>query len=297
MATIQDVARRARVSPATVSRVLNSSSTVHPDLVRRVRAAVEALSYQPNGVARRLRRRESPLWAVIVPDVGNPFFTSMVRGVEDVAQGSGYSVVLCNTDENTGKEAGYIAAAAEERMAGVIIAPASTRDTDVTPLLDLRIPVVALDRRLRRVAADTVLVDNEWAAEEATEHLLDMGYRRIACITGPGQAMTARERLGGYRRALRGHGHQARPSLVRRADFRERGGFEATGGSAEPLGARPIRHSSSSSRDSPRIPSMSVATNTESATITCICLITSRPRSFFCSNSWTRYRPSAVGIM
>jgi LacI family transcriptional regulator len=72
MATIQDVARRARVSAATVSRVLNSSSTVHPDLVRRVRAAVEALSYQPNGVARRLRRRESPLWAVIVPDVGNP---------------------------------------------------------------------------------------------------------------------------------------------------------------------------------------------------------------------------------
>ena len=119
----------------------------------------------------------------------------MVRGVEDAAQGSGYSVVLCNSDENPGKEAGDIAAAAAVRMAGVIIAPASTRDTDVTPLLDLRIPVVALDRRLRGVAADTVLVDNERAAEEATEHLLDMGYRRIACITGPGQAMTARERL------------------------------------------------------------------------------------------------------
>jgi LacI family transcriptional regulator len=227
MATIQDVARRARVSPATVSRVLNSSSTVHPDLVRRVQAAVEALNYQPNGVARRLRRRESPLWAMIVPDVGNPFFTSMVRGVEDVAQRSGYSVVLCNTDEDTGKEAGYIAAAAEERMAGVIIAAASTRDTDVTPVLDLRIPVVALDRRLRRIAADTVLADNERAAEEATEHLLDMGYRSVACITGPGQAMTAAERLAGYRRALRARGHQLRPSLVRRADFREHGGFEA----------------------------------------------------------------------
>ena len=112
-------------------------------------------------------------------------------------------------------------------MAGVIIAPASTRDTDVTPLLDLRIPVVALDRRLRGAAADTVLVDNERAAEEATEHLIDMGYRRIACITGPGQAMTARERLAGYRRALRGKSLRARPSLVRHADFREHGGFEA----------------------------------------------------------------------
>src|SRR5579859_1143772 len=143
MVTIQDVARQARVSAATVSRVLNSSSNVQPDLARRVRAAVAALGYQPNGVARNLRRRESSLWAVIVSDVGNPFFTSMVRGVEDAAQGSGYSVVLCNSDENPGKEAGYIAAAAAERMAGVIISPASTRDTDVSPLFDLAIPVVA----------------------------------------------------------------------------------------------------------------------------------------------------------
>ncbi len=227
MATIQDVARHAQVSAATVSRVLNSTGNVDPDLVRRVRAAVVALAYQPNGVARSLRRRESSLWAVIVSDVGNPFFTSMVRGVEDAAQGSGYSAVLCNSDESPGKEAGYIAAAAAERMAGVIISPASTRDTDVTPLLDLGIPVVAVDRRLHGVAADTVLVDNEQAAEEATEHLIDMGYRRIACITGPRQAMTAGERLTGYQRALHRRGQDLQPSLVRHADFRERGGYEA----------------------------------------------------------------------
>ena len=87
MATIQEVARRAQVSAATVSRVLNGNGKVDPVLVRRVRAAVEALAYQPNSVARNLRRRESSLWAVIVPDVGNPFFTSMVRGVEDVGAG------------------------------------------------------------------------------------------------------------------------------------------------------------------------------------------------------------------
>ncbi len=226
MATIQDVARQARVSAATVSRVLNGSRNVDPALVRRVRAAVKALGYQPNGVARSLRRRESSLWAVIVPDVGNPFFTSMVRGVEDAAQGSGYSVVLCNSDESPGKEAGYIAAAAAERMSGVIISPASTRDTDVSPLLDLGIPVVAVDRRLRD-AADTVLVDNERAAEEATEHLIDMGYRRVACITGPSQAMTAGERLAGYQRALHRRGLDVQPSLARHADFRERGGYEA----------------------------------------------------------------------
>jgi LacI family transcriptional regulator len=227
MATIQEVARQAEVSAATVSRVLNGNGKVHPDLVRRVRAAVEALSYQPNSVARNLRRSESSLWAVIVPDVGNPFFTSMVRGVEDVAQGAGYSVVLCNSDEEPGKEARYVAAAAAERMAGVVISPASTRDTDVTQLLDLGIPVVAVDRRLSGASVDTVLVDNERAAEEAAEHLIDMGYRRVACITGPRQAMTASERLAGYQRALRRRGQDLRPPLVRHADFRERGGYEA----------------------------------------------------------------------
>ncbi len=227
MATIQEVARHAQVSAATVSRVLNGNGKVHPDLVRRVREAVDALSYQPNSVARNLRRSESSLWAVIVPDVGNPFFTSMVRGLEDVAQDTGHSVVLCNSDEDLGKEARYIAAAAAERMAGVVISPSSTRDTDVTPLLDLRIPVVAVDRRLTGVAADTVLVDNERAAEEATAHLMDMGYRRVACITGPEQAMTASERLAGYQHALHRRGEGSQPPLVRHADFRERGGYAA----------------------------------------------------------------------
>jgi LacI family transcriptional regulator len=227
MATMQEVAQRAQVSAATVSRVLNGDERVHPDLARRVREAVQALAYQRNSVARNLRRRESTLWAVIVSDVGNPFFTSMVRGVEDVAQASGYSVVLCNSDESPGKEAGYIAAAALGRMAGVVISPASSRETDVTALLDLGIPVIAVDRRLDSTPVDTVLVDNERAAAEATEHLIDMGYRRIACITGPREAMTASERLDGYRRALRQRGQAVEPGLIRHSDFREQGGYNA----------------------------------------------------------------------
>lgn len=227
MATMQEVARRAQVSAATVSRVLNGDERVHPDLASRVREAVQALAYQRNVVARNLRRSESTLWAVIVSDVSNPFFTSMVRGVEDVAQSSGYSVVLCNSDENPDKESGYIAAAAAGRMAGVVISPASMRKTDVTTLLDLGIPVVAVDRRLRSSAVDTVLVDNERAAAAATKHLIDMGYHRIACITGPREAMTARQRLKGYQRAVRQHGRAVEAALIRHADFREQGGYDA----------------------------------------------------------------------
>jgi LacI family transcriptional regulator len=227
MATMQEVARRAQVSAATVSRVLNGDQRVNPDLARRVHEAVQALAYQRNVVARSLRRSESTLWAVIVSDVSNPFFTSMVRGVEDVAQRSGYSVVLCNSDESPSKEAGYIAAAAAGRMAGVAISPASIRRTDVRALLDLGIPVVAVDRQLSGTAVDTVLVDNEHAAAEATGHLIDMGYQRIACITGPREAMTARQRLTGYQRALHERGQAVRSALVRYADFREQGGYDA----------------------------------------------------------------------
>jgi LacI family transcriptional regulator len=226
MTTIQEVARHAGVSTATVSRVLNNHGTVHPELVRRVRAAVEMLAYQRNAVARNLRRSQTSLWAVIVSDVSNPFFTAMVRGLEDVAQQRGCSVVLCNSDESPEKEADYIAVAAAERMAGVVISAAST-GTDVTPLLDLGIPVVAVDRRLRGADVDTVLADNQRGAEAATGHLVEMGYQRIACITGPAQTMTGTERLKGYRRALRRRGRDVVPGLIRRADFRERGGYDA----------------------------------------------------------------------
>lgn len=184
MTTIYDVARRARVSPATVSRVLNGRASVDPELAARVRQATQELEYRPNAVARSLRRSRTSLWAAIISDIGNPFFTSMVRGVEDVAQEAGFSVVLCNGDENPEKEASYVAAALAERMAGVIISP-SGRPTLINRLVEAGIPVVVIDRQPRGIAVDTVLVDNTHGAELATTHLIDNGYRRVACITGP----------------------------------------------------------------------------------------------------------------
>jgi LacI family transcriptional regulator len=226
MATIYDVARQAQVSPATVSRVLNGRTTVDPVMAARVQQAMRDLDYRPNAVARNLRLSQTSLWAVIISDIGNPFFTSMVRGVEDVAQSAGYSVVLCNSDEDPEKESRYIAAALAERMAGVIIAT-SGRPSVINRLIEARIPVVAIDRQLRGVTLDTVLVDNVHGAELATAHLLDNGYRRVACITGPRRISTAAQRLRGYQRALRSHGREATDNLVRNADFREEGGYRA----------------------------------------------------------------------
>ncbi len=225
--TISDVARAAEVSPATVSRVLNGTREVSSERAERVRRAVAELGYQPFGPARALRRQATDVWAVIVADIENPFFTSIVRGIEDGGREHGYRVMLCNSDENVRKEAEYIDVAIAERMAGVVIAVASTRASDLSPLRDAGIPIVAVDRRPVGRTVDCVLVDNEKGAFDATKHLVDVGASRVACITGPPRLSTATERVSGYRKALRQAGLPGDPSLVIRTDFREAGGYKA----------------------------------------------------------------------
>lgn len=227
MTTIYDVAMEAKVSAATVSRVLNGTTEVSPELQTRVRAAIDRLGYRPNSMARNLRRRRSAVWGLIISDIENPFFTAMVRGVEDVALASGFSVVLCNSDEDTAKESRYIDVFVDERMAGAIVSPASEQESDVSGLLDRGIPVVAIDRRLRRQEVDTVLVDNRAGAERATAHMLANGRRRVACIAGLARTTTGQERTEGYRRALAAGGVADDPELVVEGDFKQEGGRAA----------------------------------------------------------------------
>lgn len=221
MATIYEVAARAGVSAATVSRVLNGTR-VAEDLAVRVRRAADELDYTPSRTARSLRRRHSELIALLIPDIENPFFTALARGVEDRMRAAGYSVVLCNTDEDPVREAEYLRVAAGEHMAGVILAPAG-RTTDLSPLAAR--PVVAVDRGPHGYDIDTVTVDNRRAGEAATRALLDRGLRRIACITGPLGVDTAAERAAGWREAMRAAtGADPDPGLLRSADFRFDGG-------------------------------------------------------------------------
>ncbi|WP_166354750.1 LacI family DNA-binding transcriptional regulator [Phytoactinopolyspora limicola] len=239
MATIYDVARHADVSAATVSRVLNGRGSVDPTLTERVLAAVAELGYRRNAVARNLRKQQTSLWAVIISDVQNPFFTSMVRGIEDVASAAGCSVVLCNSDENPEKESKYIGVALSEQMAGVIISPSSDRTEDFNLLPDSGCPVVMVDRQVKGVRCDSVLVDNEHGAEEATTHLIEQGYERIACITGPRRLSTAAQRLRGYRNAFKAAGRPVDESLIRAADFREHGGHDAMAALLDAAGPAP----------------------------------------------------------
>lgn len=226
--TIRDVAAAAGVSPATVSRVLNERVEVATDLRERVIAAVTELGYRPNGPARSLRKRATTVLGIIITDVQNPFFTSMVRGIEDAAQRAGYSVVLANSDEDQDKQQRYLEVAAAEQLAGVVLAPAhqSTRGLDV--VVGQGIPVVTVDRRLRGAAVDSVLVNNHKAARDATEHLIERGRRRVGFVAGLLDTTTGARRLAGYKAALKHAGIPLDEKLIAEADFRLEGGYEAT---------------------------------------------------------------------
>lgn len=226
--TIRDVAARAAVSAATVSRVLNGRVDVAPDLRDRVLDAVAELSYRPNGAARSLRTRATTVLGLIISDITNPFFTSMVRGVEDSAQEAGYSVVLANTDEDLDKERRYVEVAAAEQMAGVVLSPASSTQTSISYLIERNIPVVTIDRRLRGAPVDSVTVNNFRAAFEATEHLIEQGCRRIGFVAGPVTTTTGSRRLAGYKAALRAAELPDDGELVVSGEFRIDGGRAAT---------------------------------------------------------------------
>jgi LacI family transcriptional regulator len=224
MATIYEVASLAGVSPATVSRVFNGL-TVSDDKTRRVRDAAGKLGYTPNKTAQRLRNQTSELIALLIPDIENPFFTALARGVEDRAQQSGYSVVLCNTDDDPAKELHYLQIAASENMAGVILAPASD-EADLGAIVSLGRPVVAVDRTTP-YPIDAVKIDNRAAGIAATEALFDAGYRRVACIAGPAGIETTEERFLGWRSVVARRSDGVPDSYLQHANYRVDGGRSA----------------------------------------------------------------------
>jgi LacI family transcriptional regulator len=226
--TIQDVARHAGVSSATVSRVLAGKPHVSETVRQRVLAAIRELEYQPSRVARSLRVQTSKIIGLIITDTQNPFFTSLVRAVEDAAYANGYALFLCNSDENPDKERLYVDLLYAERVAGVVLVPSSETDNPCRKLLEANIPVVAVDRRILDFPIDTVLVDNIAAAEEMVGLLIEGGHQRIGCITGPLTITTGRERREGYLQALERHGLPVQPELMRAGPPKEACGYQFT---------------------------------------------------------------------
>jgi DNA-binding LacI/PurR family transcriptional regulator len=217
------------VSVATVSRALSGDpKKVSALALQRIVDAAEELDYIPNNLARNMRSGSARILGLIISDIGNPFFTAVARGVEDVAQRHGYSLVLSNTDENPDREAASLGVMAAERAAGVIIATTNENGTALRRALDMGMAIVAIDRHIVDLPTDSVVVDNESASYEAVRHLVRLGHRRIAIVGGPSDADTARERMRGYERALQEARIGVEPELVCRGDFREAAGLIMT---------------------------------------------------------------------
>lgn len=226
MASIKDVAKAAGVSTATVSRVLSNGDHVRSAVRERVMKAVEQLAYRPNLLARSLRAQQSNTIGLIVSDIRNPFFTSISRAVEDMAYEQGYSLVLCNTDENPEKETIYLNLMHDENVAGVIFSP--TRQTAARfDSLEIAFPTVVVDRSVGDAEVDSVLLDNVESAYRLTAHLIEQGYQHIAALCGE-MSTTGREREAGYEKALREHDLVPQHDMIKFVQPRTEAGYAAT---------------------------------------------------------------------
>ena len=213
--TIHDVASHAGVSAMTVSRVINDSPRVSADTRRRVQASIAKLGYVPNRLARGLIQRKTGAFGVIVPDVANPFFTLVVRGVEQVAWRAGYHVILCDTQGDLERERGYLEDMVAFQVEGVLIAPVGDRSRPQLRLLTRNnVPFVLIDRSIAGFDGDLVQGDSVSGARQLVEHLIGLGHRRIGMITETTDVSTARDRLAGYREALERAGIEFDPELV-----------------------------------------------------------------------------------
>jgi LacI family transcriptional regulator len=230
---LRDVAVRAGVSPATVSRTLNGDERVNPELRARVLAAVEELGYRRNLLARNLRLQKLDAIGVVVSDIENPHFSEMVSVIEDECFRIGYRAVVCTTSESPERQGTYLRMLADQRVAGVILSPSDPPAREIGQLLDAGIPVVAFDREVLDPRADTVLADNTEGAAQATRLLIGLGHANIAFIGGGRGVETSVERLDGYRQAMRAA--DLKPRAVA-GDFRLEGGRRA----AERLLAAPV---------------------------------------------------------
>jgi DNA-binding LacI/PurR family transcriptional regulator len=227
--TIKEVAQYAGVSRATVSRVLNNHAYVADDVRVRVQQAMDVLGYQPNRAARRLRAHSSDILGLIIPDIQNAVFQSLVRGVEDAAYANQLNVVLCNTDDNVDKQKVYLRVMQAEKAAGLIVVPTHPKDGDVlAPIRAAGIPIILLDREVKNFEADMIRVDNIHGASVAMHHLVNLGYQRIAIIAGTQYLTPGRERLQGCKDALSEMGIPLEDIQIEIGNFKLESGYELT---------------------------------------------------------------------
>jgi LacI family transcriptional regulator len=224
---LKDVARLAGVSTATVSRILNERGPASDAVRGRVLRAVQELDYHPNWLARSLRGLRTNTIGLVLPDIENPFFTSLVKGVEQVGSARGWNVIFCNTDEDIEREESLVRTLVERRIDGLILCPTAGAHTYLARYLEQGLSVVTVNRALRDLPLGAVTSDNVGGARAGMRHLLSKGLRRLALILGTPNLSTTQDRLAGCRLAAQEFGLGLEDLLVKIGYGRTAQGYEA----------------------------------------------------------------------
>lgn len=226
--SLYEVAEKAGVSSATVSRVINNNPNVNPETRLKVQQVIKELKYTPNRVAKRLRNRNASnnLLGVLIPDIQNPFYVEVLRGIEDVAYENKYALIVCNFSQDEKKEKLYLDILQSESVDGLIAAPTHEQDQKVIHIVKSGLPIVCVDRGLLGVDVDVVVVENRKGAFSAVDLLAKSGYKRIAYISGLPQLPSSRQRELGYKDALAANGLPFDTELVRYGDSRHESGVK-----------------------------------------------------------------------
>ncbi len=225
---IKDVARKAGVSTATVSRVLGDFHGVRDKTKKKVLKAVAELNYEINAVARHLRQKKTKTIGIIVENVLSKFCSAIAKSVEDTNNKFGYNTILCNADENPEKELNYLKILKSNRVDGIILTPTGKNSKYVQHLINSGTKVVLLDRLIEGVDCDAILVDNANGAYKAVKHLIDQGYRKIGIVSGILDRTTGAERLKGYLQAIEEVGIAKEDSLIKIGNFKKESGRKLT---------------------------------------------------------------------
>jgi LacI family transcriptional regulator len=224
--TIKDVANLAGVHPSTVSRVINNDSRISEKTKNKVLLIIKKLGYTPNAIARGLKTKRTNTLGMLIPDITNPFFAEIARGVEDAANKNNFNVILCNTDDKLKKERTYLEILRGKRVDGLILGTAHIRDKSILELEKKKFPYILVSRNIEGLDKNCVIVDDVAGGIIVTEYLIKLGHRRIAHITGPLKTRSALNRLKGYKLALKKYEIEYRDELAGQGDFRIKGGYQ-----------------------------------------------------------------------
>jgi LacI family transcriptional regulator, repressor for deo operon, udp, cdd, tsx, nupC, and nupG len=229
MSNIQDVAKLAGVSVATVSRVLNNSPQVTPETRESVLEVIKKLNYQPNLLGRNLRRSETRRILVLLPNISNPFYGRVVKGIEDIGHKNGYNVMLCNTDSDIVREKLYLELLKNRLSDGVILMAPELSKEELNEI-GKSYPVVQCSEYREGASVSHVSIDNFAAAHKAVKHLSGLGHRRIGLISCEDSYLSVKAREAGYRKALAEEGMELDPALILKGDFSFKSGLRAARG-------------------------------------------------------------------